>query len=139
MKGIYTSVLKLCLRLFTKELIIYGVIGITGVSLDFLIYGLLVKSFGVDYQLANFISTSIGITHNFILNAFLNFKIKDRLLWRYLKFYAVGFTGMLIAAVLLHVMIEQMNYDELLSKALTIIVLFIIQYMLNKKFSFSSS
>ena len=57
----------------------YAVIGVTGVSIDFLVFYLLTEYAGMYYQYANAISVTCGITNNFIWNAIYNFKVKDKI------------------------------------------------------------
>ena len=68
------------------QLIRYCLIGVTGASLDAVLFWLMTRA-GVYYQLANFISVTCGIVNNFFLNAFFNFKTKNRLLRRFCSFY----------------------------------------------------
>jgi putative flippase GtrA len=119
-----------------KRFIKYCIIGASGVLLDFLVFYILNKIFGVYYQVANFISVSCGITNNFLLNARFNFKTRDRLAVRYLIFYAVGMTGILISSLLLYIFIEKLGFDVILTKLIILFVVTIIQYTLNKSFSF---
>lgn len=120
----------------SKHFILYAFIGISGVLLDLISFYILEHYFGVNYQLANAISTSLGITNNFLLNTFFNFRQFDKLLWRYLKFYAVGLLGLTVTALFLYVLVDHFSWDTLYAKALTIIIVFLLQYGLNKKFSF---
>ena len=67
------------------ELVRYCVIGVSGATLDALLFYLLTH-IGIHYQIANLISVSCGIVNNFFLNAFFNFKTKNRLLFRFCSF-----------------------------------------------------
>ncbi len=119
-----------------REFIFYCLIGVTGASLDFILYGLFVHAFALNYQTANFFSVSAGISNNFILNAKFNFKTKDHLLRRFACFYLVGMFGWAISAVCLFFFIEKCAVHNLLSKILTIGIVTIVQFTLNKLISF---
>ncbi len=67
-----------------RQFITYALIGLVGVSIDLVSFGLFTESLGWHYQLANAVSTSLGILTNFIMNVRFNFKVKDRLLIRFL-------------------------------------------------------
>jgi putative flippase GtrA len=114
----------------------YSIIGVTGATLDFLLFALFVKVFGVYYLFANVISVTAGITNNFFLNAFFNFRKKDRLLNRFVKFYSVGLFGLLLSSALLYIAVEVLFISEIISKIIIIGVIVIVQYTLNKKFTF---
>lgn len=123
-------------KYISRQFIVYSVIGFSGVFIDYIIYLILVYGFDVNYQLANWISTSCGITNNFFLNAYLNFKTTNRLLLRFLKFYGVGLLGLAVTAALLYILVALFGVSAFIAKGLTIFVVVILQYSLNKKFSF---
>ncbi len=130
--------MELIKKLYIKHehFVKYSIIGCTWVVLDFCIYYILVNKFSINYQIANFISISCGIINNFFLNLFLNFKTKNKVVLRFLSFYAVWFIGIVVTASLLHLLIENWWFDKNISKALTVIVIVILQYSLNKHISF---
>lgn len=119
-----------------KHFIKYAMIGITGVSIDMVMFYVLNKNVGMHYQLSNVISVSCGITNNFLLNAFFNFKMKDRLLIRFFQFYSIGLFGLLISAGLLYLFVEHFLILEIVAKIMTVGVVTIIQFNLNKIFTF---
>ena len=128
---------KLIQERVSKHFILYACIGITGVCLDLLGFYVLTHYFEINYQLANFTSTTLGITNNFLLNTFFNFRKFDQLLRRYLKFYAVCLLGLGITALSLHILVGQLAWSAFYVKVLMIGIVFFLQYSLNKKFSFS--
>lgn len=117
----------------------YSIIGFSGVTLDFLVFYFLNHELGIHHQVANLASVSIGITNNFILNAFFNFRMTDRLFTRYLKFLTVGLLGLLLSSILLYVQIDVFSIRPLIAKIVTIGFVVVIQFTLNKKFSFKQT
>ena len=81
-----------------RQFLVYCLIGVCGVTLDFLLYAGLVKWAGMHHQLANALSYSAGTINNFFLNAAFNFRTRDRLLARFVSFYAVGLLGLAVSA-----------------------------------------
>ncbi len=118
-----------------KNFIKYCVIGFSGAFLDFCLFALLTH-FLIYYQYANAISVTFGITNNFFLNAYFNFKVKDRLFKRFISFYAVGMFGLLISAAMLFVLVETLHTNKIIAKILTIFVITIVQFSLNKIITF---
>lgn len=116
--------------------ILYSIIGLSGVALDYLSYAALLNLLGWNYLTANILSTSLGITNNFVLNAFLNFKVRDRFLRRFLTFYGVGVLGLMVTMILLWCQVEFAGVPPLLAKLLTIVVVVLLQYNMNKRLSF---
>jgi putative flippase GtrA len=118
-----------------QQLIVYGIIGLSGATLDFLAYLFLYKQLGVAPPLASFLSVSLGITNNFIWNSRFNFKVSDKLLQRFLNFYTIGLIGAVTSAILIAAF-QKAGIDPTIAKLLTIPPIVLGQYFLNKKLSF---
>ncbi|MGI5831842.1 MAG: GtrA family protein [Thermoguttaceae bacterium] len=118
------------------ELFRYGLIGVTGATLDAVLFYLLTRA-GVHYQVANLLSVSCGIINNFFLNAFFNFKTKNRLVRRFCCFYLIGMFGWGISALLLYLFIEIWGLPPLTSKLVIIFIVTVVQFTLNKTFTFA--
>ena len=121
-----------------RNLILYGIIGGFCAALDFGIYSLLCRFEVLPYLWANAISTHIGIFTSFFLNRSLNFKVKDRTPQRFLSFYAVGLTGLGMSSLMLWLMVENAGWNELVCKLITIVVVSLMQFLLNKYITFKN-
>lgn len=117
----------------------YSLIGVVGVTLDFVSFLLLTQFLGVNYLIANSVSTSLGITNNFFLNAFLNFSVRDQLLKRFAIFYSVGILGLAISSLLLYVLIDLADLSSLIAKLITTPIVTLVQFNLNRHYSFRQS
>ncbi|WP_230194826.1 GtrA family protein [Streptomyces coriariae] len=120
-----------------RQLITYALVGGSGVLLDLGAFLLLYNVVGLHEQVANVLSTSLGITNNFVLNALFTFGKRDRLLLRYLRFYAVGLTGIALTFVLLAVFSRGLGIDPNLVKAGSLPLVLVFQFALNRKWSFA--
>lgn len=126
--------------LFTeKSFIVYAFIGVSGVLIDLFLYIVLVKFFACPPVLASVISVSAGIINNFFLNAHFNFKKRDHLLWRFLSFYAIGVTGLILSALLILLLHDIFGMDAITAKILTVVPIVLYQYWFNKNASFADS
>lgn len=119
-----------------RELVVYCIIGCTGAGLDFVIYIAFTSLLGIHYQLANFLSVTFGIVNNFFLNAYFNFKTRDRMLVRFVSFYSVGMFGWALSAGCLWLFIECLGVNAILAKLGTIVLVTIVQFCLNKFITF---
>jgi putative flippase GtrA len=126
--------IKLVLRY--KQLIKYGIIGCFCAGLDFAIYSLLTQVFYLPYLHANIWGIHCGIFTSFFLNRHFTFQVKNRTTLRFVSFYFVGLIGLLISSGLLYLFIEKIQFHELIAKAITIIVVAFVQFLLNKYISF---
>jgi len=121
-----------------RQLILYGIIGGLSAFVDFCVYTLLCKA-GVSYLVSNAISVHCGIICSFLLNRSYNFKVKDKAKMRFLSFYIIGLIGLAISSGMLYLAISCYHFNEIYSKILTIIVVALLQFILNKFITFKTS
>lgn len=119
-----------------RNLILYGIIGGCCAALDFGIYTALCYWDVMSYLVANIISIHVGIFTSFVLNRSINFKVKDKVTMRFLSFYAVGLTGLGISELMLYLMVTVGGLNQVLCKLLSIVVVALVQFMLNKYITF---
>ena len=122
-----------------RQFILYCVIGASGVTLDFLVYSLLVKTAVLEYQAANAAGYASGTLLSFFLNAHLNFKTRDRIALRLFSFCAVALLGWAASAGTLYALVARLGLDKYLSKLATLAVVVALQYNLNRLVSFRKS
>lgn len=114
-----------------KEIIVYAIIGGISAGLDSILFAV-ISMIGVNLYIANFISVNIGIITSFILNTRFNFKIKDNIQKRLIRFLTIGYVGMSISTVILYIGKELWGIDEILVKLISVVVVAILQFILNK-------
>lgn len=122
-----------------RNLILYGVIGGFCAALDFCVYSVLCYWNVVPYLWANVISIHLGIITSFLLNRSFNFKVKDKAAIRFMSFYAVGLIGLGISELMLYLMVTVSGWNELVCKLISIIVVALVQFLLNKYITFKIS
>jgi len=121
-----------------RNLILYGIIGGGCAALDFGVYTILCYFDVLPYLWANVISIHCGIFCSFFLNRSLNFRVKDKATLRFLSFYAVGLVGLGISEGMLYLMVDQAGWNELVCKLISIVVVALTQFFLNKYITFKS-
>ena len=119
-----------------RSLILYAFIGGACAALDFCVYTLLCYFSIVPYLWANIISTNIGIFTSFALNRSINFKVKDKTPLRFVSFYLVGLIGLGISSLMLYTMVGLAGWNEMVCKLISIVVVALIQFILNKFITF---
>lgn len=121
-----------------KELVLYGIIGGSCASLDFVVYSTLYNFFNGDkLLLCNTIGVLCGIVVSFILNRQFNFKVKDKTQQRFASFLTVGLIGLAISSFFIYMLVTIMTFNEQVAKLMTIAVVSLIQFILNKKVTFN--
>ena len=111
----------------------YGVIGVCGVTLDTVLFLLLVRT-GVLAVPATVLSTLAGIVNNYVLNAKLHFGTSLNLVHGR-RFLTVGLLGLLVAAASLQLLLG-LGMAELPAKLVSIPVVVVSQFVANKRWSF---
>ncbi|MFF7565362.1 GtrA family protein [Streptomyces pseudovenezuelae] len=124
-------------RRLSRQLLSYTLIGGSGVALDLVAFLLLHNAAGMNEQIANAISTTLGIANNFALNARFTFERRDRLVVRFLRFYAVGLTGIALTNLLFLAFTDGLGIDANLIKAGSLPLVLALQFVLNRKWSFA--
>jgi len=119
-----------------RNLILYGIIGGFCAALDFCIYTALCYWAIMPYLWANVISIHVGIFTSFVLNRSINFKVKNKVTLRFLSFYAVGLAGLGISELMLYLMVTIGGLNEMLCKLVSIVVVALVQFSLNKYITF---
>jgi putative flippase GtrA len=124
-------------RRVSRQLLSYTLIGGSGVVLDLVVFLLLHNAAGMNEQIANAISTTLGIANNFVLNARFTFERRDRLVVRFLRFYAVGLTGIALTNLLFLAFTDGLGIDANLIKAGSLPLVLALQFVLNRKWCFA--
>lgn len=148
---------ELLRRKEVKELIKYGLVGIVGLCIDMGIYYLLVKKYSVHYPfsgfisqlldgnmsikmidilISNVISQTFAIVNNFILNSYYTFKVTDKKLKRFLSFVSIAIVGMILSSMLLTLFIGVLGMNEMIAKIISVLIVAMIQFVINKFFTF---
>lgn len=121
------------------DLILYGIIGSFSAGLDFAVYTFLIQLMGISYLPANCISVFGGISTSFYLNRNYNFKVKDHVAQRFSFFLIVGLSGLMLSNIILFICIERMSMNKIISKLLSIVLVVLFQFLLNKYKTFKPS
>lgn len=120
------------------QFVLYALCGGSGVALDFVLFSLLVHA-GFWYQFANLAGYVGGTLLSFVLNRAFTFKVFDRPLLRLAVFCGVAFTGYLVSTAMLWWMIEGLLLHPILAKLLTLGVVLVLQFSLNRLITFKSA
>ncbi len=116
---------------------LYGIIGIICAIVDGAVFYFTYKNIGV--YISNFISMNVGMILSFILNTFLNFKVKDNLHKRAGIFFAVGYTGLIVSMLIMLIGVDILLINEMPVKIFSVLFVAIMQFALNKLVTFRTS
>lgn len=119
-----------------KQFIFYAIFGLSSVILDYLVFKILITFFKFTFINANIISVNVGIINSFLLNYKLNFKTTNNLFLRFISFYTIGLSGLLLSSLLLFYLIEILQIEVIISKFITIIIVSFFQFIFNLTITF---
>lgn len=122
-------------RNLIRQILMYGVIGGASALLDFLLFSLMYKQFGMNKYLANVISVHAGIAVSFILNRKFNFKKQDKVLFRAVSFYLTGLFGLALSQGLLWFG-GVLLLPVVMVKFTSIFIVAAVQFAINKQVTF---
>lgn len=120
------------------QFFLYCLCGGIGVTTDYLIY-YSALTFGLWYQAANVLGYLSGTLVSFFLNRRITFGVHDQLARRLAIFLGVAAVGFSASALMLWLMVDVMSIDAKIAKLMTLPVVVIIQFSLNRRITFSEN
>jgi putative flippase GtrA len=121
-----------------RQFITYAFCGGFGVLTDIALFAALVHV-GVGYQVANLASYAAGTLVSFVLNRLITFKVKDRTAQRMGLFFMVAAIGYVLSTGALWLMVEQFGLAPLVAKVLTLFIVLVVQFSLNRAITFRAT
>jgi putative flippase GtrA len=126
--------------LLNKELFRYGIIGFLTTLINIAVF-VLCRRFEIDYRVSNTIAFIIAVLFAFIANDRVVFKVKQKdtksILKRMVKFFTMRIGSYFADMFLLIILIDKFGYNEVISKAITNIVVIILNYIMSKYYIFN--
>lgn len=110
--------LKKIMKLFIK----FGIVGISGVIINMMVYSILIF-LNINYLLAATISFFIAVTNNFIWNSVWTFKGKAEhksFKRKYIFFLLISSINFLINMLVLKIMVENLRLGKIISQLIGI-------------------
>ena len=121
-----------------RQIVLYGIIGTFSAGLDSVLFILLRKA-RVDAYISNFISVNAAMLTSFLLNTFINFKTKDKLRLRALRFFGVGYGGLALSMCMLFIGRTILHQNDEIVKIFSVFIVASYQFTCNKLFTFRRS
>jgi putative flippase GtrA len=114
----------------------FGIVGISNTLLNFLVYILLLKVFGVWYLAASGIGFGIGAVNGFLLNRRWTFEghVGDAL--TPVRWGIVQGSGLALNEALLYFWVDGVGVDKLIGQALAIVVVTSVTFAANRAWTF---
>ena len=121
---------------FTR-LIKFGVVGISGMVIDFFFTWLCKEKLKWNKYLSNSIGFTLAVINNFILNRNWTFENSNAVAPQFMRFMLVSLSGLAINNLLLYFFIKKTNRNFYFLKLITIGIVFLWNYFINLFFTFN--
>lgn len=121
-----------------RKFFLYAACGGAGVLADLAVYAALLH-FGIGYQKANLTGYLLGTLLSFTLNRRFTFGIYDQTLRRLALFFGVAAFGYGVSTLLLWILVEAGDLHPLIAKLLTLPVVLLVQFTLNRSITFRTA
>jgi putative flippase GtrA len=117
------------------QFLLYCLCGGIGVTTDYLVF-YSALTFGFWYQAANVFGYLSGTLISFFLNRKITFRVQDKAAQRLAIFFGVAAIGFSASTLMLWVMVDFMIIDAKIAKLLTLPIVIVIQFSMNRRFTF---
>ena len=122
-------------KVFSYQPIRFLFVGGLNTLVGYGVYALLVY-IGVNYLVANTISTIIGIAHSYLWNRYFTFKSKNKAVKEITKFVSVYAVSYLIGMLTLFIFKDKLNISAYLAGLINLVITTLISYFGHKYISF---
>lgn len=120
-----------------QRLLKFGMVGITGMAVDFTVTWLCKEKFKLNKFLSNSFGFSLAVISNFLLNRYWTFVSNQALPFQFVKFILVSLIGLLINNLLLFLLLKFSKSNFYFLKLLVIGIVFFWNYFANFLFTFN--
>lgn len=128
-------------KLLNKETISYLIFGVLTTVIDFLIYLLCTKAFGVNYLAANIVSWVIAVAFAYVTNKIFVFESKGYKLKKLLDeisgFVSARVFSLVFNLVFIYFCVVLFEMNDIVAKVIASVFVVIINYVLSKFYIFS--
>lgn len=134
--------------LFSRQSLIhmlkYIIVGLIGTVIDFTLFYFLIRSnfLVIDQikifrsELINVICSTVSVIHNFMWNAFWNFKSSDQIFRKFIKYYLADFTGIVFTTICIFIFHSRLGFPAIIIKLGASAVAISFQFLFNQFVTF---
>lgn len=123
---------------FLLKFLKFGLVGFTGLILDFGVTFLAKEKLRWNKYIANSLGFVVASTNNYILNRLWTFHSADpEIGWQFSKFLLVGVAGLVLNNLIVYLLTEKAKLNFYLSKFIAIVVVFVWNFLLNYVYTFT--
>jgi putative flippase GtrA len=120
-----------------KEFLKFGLVGISGIAVDFFITWLFKEKFKCNKYAANCAGFSFAVINNFLLNRYWTFnETIEPFGEQFLKFATFSLIGLVINTLLLMLLVKHLKFNFYIIKLMVISLVFLWNFSVNYLYTF---
>ena len=133
--SLINKIQSLIKKLLSKQGFRFLMVGGINTAVGYGAYALLIF-FGLQYLIANTISTIIGVINSYLWNRFFTFKSKDKALGEMARFVLVYLVSYCASMLFLYLIVGKLGLNTYLAGILNIVLTTTVSWFGHKNFSF---
>lgn len=124
--------------LVLRQFFLFSLVGVFNTAIDWLIYYLLTRGFGIYYLLANIFSFVVSATSAYLINSRWTFKQAKFSIQHLYRYLIVSAFTLAIVQLALYLMVDHLKIWDLFAKVLVLILSVLSNFFWNKHWTFKS-
>lgn len=120
-----------------RQFVKFGIVGVSSTAIDWIVYFLLTRSFGVFYLDAKVISFTISVINSYIWNRRWTFRSQDPAkLRQFSKFLVVAGVGLGLNTLIMYIVVSKLLLDDIIGLVAATAIVLIWNFLINKYWTF---
>lgn len=122
-----------------RQFIKFGIVGISSTVIDWGIYLLLTRIFGIYYLMAKILSFGVAVLNSYIWNRRWTFRSNDpQKLRQFIKFLTISIVGLVLNSTIMFIAVDKLKYHDIIGLVLATGIVTIWNFLANKFYTFRS-
>lgn len=136
-KSIFRKIMKLIRTKNAVLFIKYNLFAGISTLLDLILIYILTEFFGVWYIYSVTLGYMAGVSLNYILNKYLNFKNKSRkIVLQFGLFISIALVGLLLNQIIIYILVESLGIWYIFAKIIAVLLVMFWNFTRHKKWTF---
>lgn len=130
---------KLFKRRGIRQFIKFGIVGISSTVIDWGIYLIVTRIFGIYYLMAKILSFGVAVLNSYIWNRRWTFRSDDpQKLRQFIKFLTISIVGLVLNSTIMFIAVDKLKYHDIIGLVLATGIVTIWNFLANKFYTFRS-
>ncbi len=123
-----------------RQFVKFGIVGASSTIIDWGIYLLLTRIFGLFYLMAKILSFGVAVLNSYIWNRRWTFRSNDpRKLKQFIKFLTISMVGLVLNSTIMFIAVSKIKLHDIYGLVLATAIVLIWNFLANKYYTFKES